>query len=384
MSDCIVSCWSKEDTVLFQTYTYSTICTSGLLVCAYGICLFLIYKAKVPFVVKITIILLLSQLGACLTAESNILVEKQDPPMLWPVYYQALASLMRDVCFNIGHWMFAFEYYVSAISMQYIFEQTAMPKDKKQRLNILNKCMFAANCLMPLAYNFILWYTNFVSTRLFIKDPCSTYNPLNDYSWMIPYFITRYSVGGLQLVSGIYLLISVYIIRRFLLEHGLGSQTNHKNMIIHSLSFTLYNLAIIIYYIFFTIFETTTEYLENDGVKICNNPRWSETWANSLIAWNATTYTNFFAQLCLVWIFLLFRPRAEEEDFGRSMTVAELDEVRCSIVRIEEFDEPIEEKVKANTESFLDEEEDDGRSDNSASRMTESQAPRQTLRASET
>jgi hypothetical protein len=361
MSNCTLppNCWSNEDDELFTTYTYSTISTSGLLVCAYSICLFLIYKAKVPFVVKITIILLLSQLGACLTAESNILIMQTNPPLLWPIYYQALVSLLRDVCFNIGHWMFAFEYYVSAISMQYIFEQTSMPKDKKQRLNFLNKCMFAANCLTPLAYNFILWYTNFVSTRDTINDPCSTFNPLNDeLRWMIPYFITRYSVGILQLVSGIFLLISVYIIRRFLLEHGLGSQTNHKNMIIHSLSFTLYNLAIIIYYIFFTIYETTPEYYDNYGVKTCNNPRWQKTWANSLIAWIVTTYTNFFAQLCLIWIFLLFRPRAEEEDIGRAMTVAELDEVRCSIVRIEEFDEPIEEKVEDNTESYLNEEEE--------------------------
>lgn len=93
-----------------------------------------------------------------------------------------------------------------------------------------------------------------------------------------------------------------------MVDHGLGNQTNYRNMIIHSLSFSLYNAAIIVYYIFFTVFQTTVEYIETPDGLVCNNPRWETTWANSLIAWITTTYTNFVAQLCLIWIFLMFRP----------------------------------------------------------------------------
>ena len=65
----VPNCWTDQDNVLFAVYTDSTIAVSGLLVVGYGICLYLVYKdAKVPFVVKITVILLLSNIGALLTA----------------------------------------------------------------------------------------------------------------------------------------------------------------------------------------------------------------------------------------------------------------------------------------------------------------------------
>lgn len=87
------------------------------------------------------------------------------------------------MCFNIGHWMFAYEYYVSAISMKYIFQQTTMPPAKLKCLENLNKCFFAANILIPLAYDFILCYTNYVSTYDSIKDPNSTFNPIHLPGW---------------------------------------------------------------------------------------------------------------------------------------------------------------------------------------------------------
>jgi hypothetical protein len=132
-------------------------------------------------------------------------------------------SLVRDGCFNIGHWMFAYQYYNSAISMQYIFKQVPMPARRFRNLVMLNRTLFVANIAVPVIYSAILCYGNY--TVVHTQPPISPIG--KGGAWFWPYMISRYSVGTLQLVSGVFLLVAVFMIRRFLVLQGFRNQVNY-------------------------------------------------------------------------------------------------------------------------------------------------------------
>lgn len=96
---------------LFSIYNWSTVTLSGFLIGGYAFSLHVIRKnSDVPFVSQLIILMIISNVGAILMVWSNTIVTKQDPPSY--VYYfvvlQALAGLMRDGCFNVAHWQFAY------------------------------------------------------------------------------------------------------------------------------------------------------------------------------------------------------------------------------------------------------------------------------------
>lgn len=86
----------------------------------------------------------------------------------------------------------------------------------------------------------------------------------------------------------------MYIIRSFLMNQGLAEQVNYKAMTIHSVSFSLYNIAVCVYYAELFVYDISQS---NDATR------------NGLIAWTFVTYTSFVSQLCLIWIFLQFRSK---------------------------------------------------------------------------
>ena len=212
--------------------------------------------------------------------------------------------------------------------MEYIFMQKELPEVRKKRLSLLNNIVLAANYIDIIVYYAILCYSNYLAVPV---DKAI----FDEKGWFWSYIIARYAVGGLQLLSGIFLLISVFVIRSFLVEQGLKDQVNHQAMIIHSVSFSLYNLAIVVYYAFYFNYELQLT---------------ASSFKSALYAWTVTTYTNFFAQLCLIWIFLQFRTKKE-----RDTNAINLDDVKCSVVRIEEFEDmlPKNDAISKDTSSLL-------------------------------
>ena len=69
-------------------------------------------------------------------------------------------------------------------------------------------------------------------------------------------------------------------------------------MCLHSVSFSLYNLSIVVFYFFFYFYETVPY----------ESPEADDVTHDTLIAWTVTTYTNFVASMFLLWIFLKFLP----------------------------------------------------------------------------
>jgi hypothetical protein len=155
---------------LWQFYCWSTIATSAVLVLLYSLSLHMILKdTNVGFVVAIIILLIVSNLGAIGIIYANVVLtehnEAQTNPPTSIIYFQAVTGLMRDGCFNMAYVKFASEYYFSAVSMKYIFEQSEMPEERKQRLNIMNKVLYTANAAVPILYYFILCYTNILGGK---------------------------------------------------------------------------------------------------------------------------------------------------------------------------------------------------------------------------
>jgi uncharacterized membrane protein YqjE len=142
----------------------------------------------------------------------------------------------------------------------------------------------------------------------------------------------------MQLISGIFLLIAVNKIRSFLIEQGMQKQVNYQAMYLHGISFSLYNLSIILLYTFYTLWL------------LDENPTRAR---NAFYVWIVTTYTNFIAQLCLIWIFLQFREK-EEEAYDEMPTVEETNEERVTIVRLEKDDEEV--RHKSEMKSRIEEE----------------------------
>jgi len=98
---------------------------------------------------------------------------------------------VRDGCFNVAYWKFAYEYYFSAISMEYIFEQSEMPEKRKAKLIKMNKILNAANLIVPVVYYFILCYTNILGGKTG-EDPI-----FDNWAWFWAYTVSHYSVGVL-------------------------------------------------------------------------------------------------------------------------------------------------------------------------------------------
>lgn len=91
----------------------------------------------------------------------------------------------------------------------------------------------------------------------------------------------KYSVGFMQLVSAIMLIVALILIRRFLVANGLGDDINDKSMFLHGLSFIMYTFSIIVYYGFYYTY-----------IWHSSSPK---AIRSALIAWIVTTYTNFAA-----------------------------------------------------------------------------------------
>lgn len=104
---------------------------------------------------------------------------------------------------------------------------------------------------------------------------------------------------------------------------------NYTSLIVNSFSFTLYNVSIIGLYTSYLIYS----------FRMMGNPDPAEVQIvrrYCLIAWISTCFTNFVAQLCLIWIFLQFRPHTDQEPEKTMRTVQVVDQ---SVVRMGSFDE---------------------------------------------
>jgi hypothetical protein len=106
--------------------------------------------------------MIISTLGGVGTAAGNLALIAETPPkaIFLIIVLHAIAAAMRDTAFNLAHWMFAYEYNMSASWMPYIYNREKMPEEEIKKKERINKVMLWASIIIPVVYNIMNWYDN--------------------------------------------------------------------------------------------------------------------------------------------------------------------------------------------------------------------------------
>lgn len=124
-----------DNNQMWGFYIWSTVGCASVLVLLYSATLvYLLRRQSVPFTIKLSILLIISNIGSGLEAWANDGITETihsygQPHQGFMLYesLQVIAEVMRDGCFSSAMWIFSFEYFTSASSIPYIFTQTPVP-----------------------------------------------------------------------------------------------------------------------------------------------------------------------------------------------------------------------------------------------------------------
>ena len=114
---------------LFWYYLLVQLMASSLLVpCYSGVLIKVMKGSKYKFVIKLTWLLLVSNIAAIIVVVANSFVYSWDLKnpvegiITWGCWVEGSGVAIRDVTFNTAHWMFAYEYYLMAKLMPLALE----------------------------------------------------------------------------------------------------------------------------------------------------------------------------------------------------------------------------------------------------------------------
>ena len=99
-----------------KAYNISQIGTQSILIVCYGVALWVITKhGSNSFAKNIIIMMIISCIGADIVMWANLNIESEPPFAYYVIVVQGVGGIMRDCMFNVSHWLFAFQYYNSAV-----------------------------------------------------------------------------------------------------------------------------------------------------------------------------------------------------------------------------------------------------------------------------
>jgi hypothetical protein len=163
------------------------------------------------WVIKLIILMFLSCVGGVgVTIANWTMVNDPKLSLNWQLFFvvlQELSGILRDGGFNASHWMFAYQYLLSAVEMDYVYVGEEMPVERKNQWNVVFWIVMILNLGDVIIYNGVLFGMNWHEYHCGC-DPLAG-KPVLFYV----YTISRYTIGVLQLVSGVILLVAVYKVR---------------------------------------------------------------------------------------------------------------------------------------------------------------------------
>ena len=137
---------------LFKVDSWLTIALSGVLILLYGATLIKVCRgSKYTFVIKLLVLLLLSNISQFFKSWSFyqlITGVFNNVPYFW-LALLSISGFITAACFNIAHWIFAYEYYSISHFMPFVLKGQDLPEDKVKCDKILNKIMFFLNIAAP-------------------------------------------------------------------------------------------------------------------------------------------------------------------------------------------------------------------------------------------
>ena len=176
------------------------------------------------------------------------------PVPLSIIIIQAVTIAIIWGCFNVAHWMFAFQYYQIARQASFAIELEYIPERIINADNLLNSILFALNTVIPILFGL----SNFGAGYL------SQYRKKNIPKWIsIADIILSNSVVLLQIISGLFLFFAIFRIKNLITKED-SALVNISAMILHSTAFGLYIVAAIVNQVFY---EEVLEYHTTDDHK---------------------------------------------------------------------------------------------------------------------
>jgi hypothetical protein len=135
---------------------------------------------------------------------------------------------IKDTCFNLSHWFFAYKYYSTARRTPYAIAGEVVPESILSCDKWTNRFFYILNTIAVMldAPTFYIYLTR--GSEFWLRmDLCS---------WLF--------VISLTFISGIYLFIALYKIYKVMSVKNAGS-VNIKAMTVHAMSFGLYMFSLV-------------------------------------------------------------------------------------------------------------------------------------------
>lgn len=139
--------------------------SSGFLILLYVITLFkVILGSRHKMLILILIMLALNNIGVIADCEMNRIIvrhnnEGQQTSKKVDLG-QFLSTEVRDISFNLAHWLFAFEYYAISKLIPFVLQNRSLPEGMLIQQKLLFWAVLALNILTPFLEGLTTFYYN--------------------------------------------------------------------------------------------------------------------------------------------------------------------------------------------------------------------------------
>ena len=227
---------------LLKFDTWLTVAICSVLVLLYVTTLIKVcIGSKYQFVIKLLVLLIFSNIGLAFDQFGDYKFELfrrnltgNDPIFCISIIF--ISGLIYNVCFNVSHWIFAFEYYSIARFMPYVFKGQGLPESNLKYDRRLNNTMFLLNIALPLLNKIAALKANLVEGN---GHTVSLW--LNIFN-----VVTMFFVLILRLVIGSFLGYAIYSIWKQL-KHSddKSADVDIRILVLHASAFGLYMISIL-------------------------------------------------------------------------------------------------------------------------------------------
>jgi hypothetical protein len=185
--------------------------SSGLLILLYAMTLCkVILGSRHKMLIQLLIMLALNNIGVIADCEINRIIVRHNnegsPTSKQVDLGQFLSTQVRDISFNLAHWLFAFEYYAISKLIPFVLQHRSLPEGMLVQQRLLFWAVFALNITTPFlegltTYEYNLYYTAQGVTSSF---------------WGLLMSLAKFAVGLCQIISAAFLGIAIYKISKML------------------------------------------------------------------------------------------------------------------------------------------------------------------------
>ena len=176
---------------------------------------------------------------------------------------------IKDTCFNLSHWFFAYKYYSTARRTPYAIKGEDVPKSILSWDKATNRFFYVLNSIAVMldAPTYYLYMTR------------------GGEFWLSMDIGTWLFVISLTFISGIYLFVALYKIYKVMNAQNAGS-VNIKAMTVHAMSFGLYMFSLVCALVVYGLVSETNVNLNLDALIFMDICAFVSQILLSLILWD--------------------------------------------------------------------------------------------------